>query len=484
MRSSTKLLLTLFFFGVALAPAQTIPAGTFKHIIIIVQENRTPDNLFGAAPRIGGCSQEDPFEPGVDIENGGYVKGTQQPICNASLPMNMGLQFDPGHLNGDWVDDYDSGHMDGFCDRYAPPTYCPTYSYVQKSDVQPYFDIATGYGFANYMFQTNQGPSFPAHQFLFTGTSAPVAPKDPNNYYLDFIADNAGFTDSGCPYDGIANGWPGWVIPNGTPEEDPRTNKSECYTHDSLVTNTNGDKGKSWRYYTPTTGIIWDAPAGIPEVCYGHNQDDHGPCTAHEFTDHVKLPTQQNGAPIFDDIANCTLQQISWVIPDHRWSDHPQSDGTVSPPLGPSWVGDIVDAVGSSYQNSLGNCDYWGHPAHSGTTPEPTAIFVVWLLRPRSPACRLRGYGDNVSHHRSAEWLGLRLRLRVPGAAARGFRVHQSGLRLGRLHRELPKQGFPLRARFRKHSGVYGIQLRDAQHRPERRRRICGLQRARLVHRP
>src|ERR1700674_3500790 len=235
MRSSTKLLLTLFFFGVALAPAQTIPAGTFKHIIIIVQENRTPDNLFGAAPRIGGCSQEDPFEPGVDIENGGYVKGTQQPICNASLPMNMGLQFDPGHLNGDWVDDYDSGHMDGFCDRYAPPTYCPTYSYVQKSDVQPYFDIATGYGFANYMFQTNQGPSFPAHQFLFTGTSAPVAPKDPNNYYLDFIADNAGFTDSGCPYDGIANGWPGWVIPNGTPEEDPRTNKSECYTHDSLV---------------------------------------------------------------------------------------------------------------------------------------------------------------------------------------------------------------------------------------------------------
>lgn len=32
----------------AFANAQTIPAGTFKHIIIIVQENRTPDNLLGA----------------------------------------------------------------------------------------------------------------------------------------------------------------------------------------------------------------------------------------------------------------------------------------------------------------------------------------------------------------------------------------------------------------------------------------------------
>jgi phospholipase C len=41
--------------------------------------------------------------------------------------------------------------------------------------VQPYFEIARNYGFANRMFQTNQGPSFPAHQFLFGGTSQPSA---------------------------------------------------------------------------------------------------------------------------------------------------------------------------------------------------------------------------------------------------------------------------------------------------------------------
>ena len=32
------------------AAAQTIPVGTFKHIIIVIQENRTPDNLFGYWP--------------------------------------------------------------------------------------------------------------------------------------------------------------------------------------------------------------------------------------------------------------------------------------------------------------------------------------------------------------------------------------------------------------------------------------------------
>ena len=71
--SSNRLLraLSLFLFGVALVSAQTIPVGTFKHIIIVIQENRTPDNLFGAAPA-NPCNSENPFEPGVDIQGGGY----------------------------------------------------------------------------------------------------------------------------------------------------------------------------------------------------------------------------------------------------------------------------------------------------------------------------------------------------------------------------------------------------------------------------
>ena len=44
-----------------------------------------------------------------------------------------------------------------------------------------YFDIATSYGFANYFFQTSQGPSLPAHQFLLSGTSAPLPFNDAND---------------------------------------------------------------------------------------------------------------------------------------------------------------------------------------------------------------------------------------------------------------------------------------------------------------
>ena len=50
MKFAAKSLLLLTALTTTFAYSQTIPAGTFKHIIIVVQENRTPDNLFGGNP--------------------------------------------------------------------------------------------------------------------------------------------------------------------------------------------------------------------------------------------------------------------------------------------------------------------------------------------------------------------------------------------------------------------------------------------------
>ncbi len=389
MRFAAKSLLFLTALATTFAYAQTIQPGTFKHIIIVVQENRTPDNIFGSGPSGTMCGTEDPFEPGVDIENGGYVyipvtmgDPYDKLICNISLPMNNGSTFDPGHFYEDWTADYRFGNMDGFCHEYTPPSNCPSYSYVQRSDVTPYFQIASTYGFANYMFQTNEGPSFPAHQFLFAGTSAPVAPHDASGYGIDFVADNLLLYDSGCAYNGSQ--WPTWVQADGSTKQPPPLD-TECFTHDSLVTDAadctsnNCNRGTlTWRYYSPTPdGIIWDAPEGIPEVCYEQNSRtmQGNACGGTEWTSHMTFYNSFGGAPIFSDIASCQLRQITWVIPDTAWSDHPQFDASVSPPLGPSWVGDIINAIGNSYADSNQHCDYWGTKS---ATPEPTAVFVVW----------------------------------------------------------------------------------------------------------
>ena len=55
----------------------------------------------------------------------------------------------------------------------CPPPPNPQFMYVNPADVQPYLTMAQTYTFADHMFQTNQGPSMPAHQFIISGTSAP-----------------------------------------------------------------------------------------------------------------------------------------------------------------------------------------------------------------------------------------------------------------------------------------------------------------------
>ena len=440
-QSVSRVLLAVFILMAASAFGQTIPQGTFKHIIIIVQENRTPDNLFGASPMTGStCGPENnPLLPGADIDNGGYgyyYDSVGKPhyglICNTALPLNGwdanipgytdptndSKSIDPRHSYEDWEADFDEDGtlMSGFCHEFNDYSVyggqCPSYSYVQQATVQPYydgaqpyFDIATAYGFANYMFQTSEGPSQPAHQFLFTGTSAPDAPNQP--YYFDFVADLPN-TPPGAPVTcNATSDWPEWVQPDGTTLNPPPLD-SECYTHDSLVTDTtacsNGgpdycDRGvpgisssiDAWGYYTePSAGSdpqsIWDAPANIPEVCYGLTAQygtgqscgggGHG---SMEWSDHLRIPQgtapwdlamTYSWAPIFDDILNCELPAISWVTPDQRWSDHPwlPSSGTAtSPAFGPYWVADIINAVGGQACNGK----YW-----SGS--EPTAVIVTW----------------------------------------------------------------------------------------------------------
>jgi Phosphoesterase family len=155
--------------------------------------------------------------------------------------------------------------------------------------------------------------------------------------------------------------------------------RSECYDRNTLVTyqdsnNVVHDKGVSWKYYAQTPGIIWDAPEANPQICYGAISGS-GACGGTEWNTHVVIEKNRNltSAPILKDIHDCHLAAISWVTPDEKWSDHP---GLGDQSLGPSWVADIVDAIGNSWTNSNHQCDYWG--TNSTTDPEPTAIFIAW----------------------------------------------------------------------------------------------------------
>jgi phospholipase C len=340
----------------ASAVAQTSPPA-FSHIVIIVQENRTPDNLFGANPSGTNCRQENPFEPGIDIVDGGPNKWSLLTGWSCSVK-NSGLLIggsdhchtckDPGHPlleNTGWVPqcDYDSSKqickMDGASHSWENPNNNPEYEYVDKAAVQPYFDIATYYGFANYMFMTHEGPSFDAHQFIFGGSSAPVFPGN-EPYDQWFVAENEPNTHNiqgiGCPATGSI-GWPMWVDPDGNEWND--FNSSECYDRNTLVTYQDSSGNvhdwtlawqnipqPAWKYYMPAdssagNAAIWNGPADDPQTCYftstryGVGQAC-GSNNSTEYSTHVIAGGQLENAsaPILSDIQNCQLPAISWVI--------------------------------------------------------------------------------------------------------------------------------------------------------------------------
>jgi phospholipase C len=290
----------------------------FKHVVVIFQENRTPDNLFHGFPN-------------ADIADSG-VNSMGQTI--PLTPIALANDYDLSHAHPAFVDMYDGGKMDGAdkipvsCVAGAPncPPPNPQFMYVDPSDVQPYFQLGEQYAFGDRMFQTNQGPSFPAHQFIISGTSAPTATSD-------LFASENPKGGAGCA---AAVGSLVTLI-------DPLGNENQqiypCFEHPTLMDSLDAQM-VTWRYYAPSAGSIWTGPNAIDHIRSGADWAN------------VIIPQTQ----VLSDIANGQLAQVSWVIPDGADSDHAASNNGT----GPSWVASIV--------NAIGNSPYWAN----------TAIIITW----------------------------------------------------------------------------------------------------------
>jgi phospholipase C len=314
----------------------TTAASPISHVVVIFQENRTPDNLF-----------QDPvlISRGADIASSG-LNSVGQTI--SLTPITLANRYDLSHTHQAFLQMYDGGKMDGAdlipvgCNLGAtncpPPN--PQFSYVNPSEVQPYFSLAEQYAFADRMFQTNQGPSFPAHQFIISGTSAPSAGSNL------FAAENPlATTDTGCTAPA------GQTISLIDPSGNEATRAYPCYEHPTL-TDLLDAKRVSWRYYSPMPGSIWTAPNAINHMCQPQTVDGKLKCTSNAWTENVILSQTQ----ILTDIASQNLPNVSWVIPTGMASDHAMiNDGS-----GPSWVAQVV--------NAIGNSRYWAD----------TAILITW----------------------------------------------------------------------------------------------------------
>src|SRR5579859_5795806 len=243
----------------------TLPPGKIQHVVVIFQENRTPDNLFQDPVLIGrnaDIAQSGLNSQGVTIPLSPIDLGT-----TGSNPQN----YDLDHSHKAFEEMYDGGKMDGAnliachpaanCPPNAHPN--PQYMYVYPADVQPYFALAEQYTFADRMFQTNQGPSFPAHQFIISGTSAPTGDSDL------FAAENPvgvpkANNNTGCT--APANEFVRMIDPGGSEGQ----TLYPCFEHFTLM-DLLDFRGISWRYYAPSAGSIWTGPNAIQHLRFGQD---------------------------------------------------------------------------------------------------------------------------------------------------------------------------------------------------------------------
>jgi phospholipase C len=303
--------------------ARGISSGKIKHIVIVVQENRSFNDLFHGFP-------------GAKTANYGYDSYGKKIKL---LPVGLETYWDIDHssysfiaaCNGTGSIPGTHCRMNGFdkesagCGSRCPIPH-PQYAYVPYSETKPYFDIGKQYVLADRMYASNfDASSFISHQYIIAGQAESAVNYPDGNW--------------GCP------GGPSDMISEVGPQRQvPDGYEVVCWNPTTL-----GDEldnaHVSWGYYAVgySSGSpgIWSAYQAIQHIYEGPDWKK----------DIITPPAQ-----FLTDVANGKLRSVSWVTPTWPNSDHAGSGSKT----GPSWVTSIVNAVGESkYWNSTAMFIFW-----------------------------------------------------------------------------------------------------------------------------
>jgi len=341
-------------------------SGKIQHIVIIVQENRSFNNLLYGFP-------------GATTAKTGYTTTGQQVTLK---PVGLEAPWDLDHsstsffqaCNGSGSIPGTNCQMNGFNQEWVgcghsggPP--CPhpnpQYSYVPHKETKPYFDMGKQYVVADQMYASNfDASSFISHQYIIAAQA-----------------------ESSVNYP-----WGAWGCDGGSGDEVaivsqqrqvPDGYQQACFNDTSLGQEAD-QAGITWAFYTAALngdGNIWSAYQANRYVYYGS-----------DWKNDVITPQTQ----FFSDVSNGKLRQISWITPTCENSDHAGCGSNT----GPAWVASLVNAIGES--------QYW----------DTTAVFVFWddyggWYDPEPPA-----YADY-------DGLGLRIPMIVVSPyAKKGFVSH------------------------------------------------------------
>ena len=305
-----------------LRPLNGIGSGKIKHVIYVIQENRSFDNLFQGYP-------------GADTVSQGMNSHGQTITLQ---PVSLGKRYQIDHsayamfaaCNGTGSLQGTNCRMNGFDNEESyggPPN--PQYVYVPHDESQPYFDMAHEWVVADRMFQSQLDESFVAHQYAIAAQAQ--SSVDLPAYIL--------WGCEGGPTDTVST-----ITQNRNPGG---PQQRACFDYVTLGDELDAAK-LSWRFYS----IRYDNDAG----------GNGGTWSGYQAVKHIfRGPDWKNDVvtpnwKFITDVRAGKLANFTWITPACAESDHTECGGI----YGPSWVSAIVNTVGKS--------QFWNS----------TAIFVQW----------------------------------------------------------------------------------------------------------
>ena len=371
-----------------------VPAGIhkIKHVIIIMQENRSFDSYFGTYPGADGIPMKD-GKPTVCVPN---------PSGGCTRPYHDRADLNGGGPHGEdnAVADVNGGKMNGFiqqrdaarasCHQADNPACAGTHTpdvmgYHTAAEIPNYWKYAENYVLDDHMFEPVKSWSLPDHLYMVSAWSAKCKNRSPMSCVNDIVG----------PY-GV-NKFQKAV------DSELRKGKTDIDLAWTDITWLLYAHHVSWRYYVQA-GIQPDCDNDAAETCAAVKQN-------------VQTPGIWNPLPLFGDVQadhqlnniqstraylhaakKGTLPAVSWLVPSGANSDHPPA----SVHRGQAYVTALINAAMKSPD--------W----------DSTAIFLSWddwggfYDHVIPPAVDQNGYG-----------------LRVPGLvispyARRGYVDHQT----------------------------------------------------------
>jgi phospholipase C len=316
------------------AAAGRLPAGwtgtiaDLKHVVILMQENRSFDHYFGTLRGVRGFGDKQI----LTWQNGNNI--FQQPDATRTdlgylLPYNLTDQVD-GDLDHSWDGDHEAWNG-GLWNDWVPAKTEETMGYFTRDEIPFQYAVADAFTICDGYHQAIMAPTSPNRMYFWTGTSAGWT-SNPNDYEVDFGP------DAGTPE---VTTYPELLQAAGV--------SWQVYTNDTV-----GDSG-TYPYYFD--GDYGDNPLWFYQQYNSTNSREggtselaiRGAVTPWQPVTAVGLDIDEtHAAYVLSTFINAvntnTLPRVSWIVAPAGYCEHP----SYTPDFGAHYVNTVLQTLFSN----------------------------------------------------------------------------------------------------------------------------------------